>query len=211
MSEAYLTRVKVSLHMVFNYAVQNNLIVVNPTLGVKIPKTGLNENRALTQEEELRLLAAVRNFNKPFMFIVVVALYTGCRKGELFALKWRHIDCENRTIKIDSQLIREYTPFIEGETKTVYQSKNPKTKNAKRLIHMIEPLAIEFMEYKRNQLKWKEERGFVHSRLFILTHRKNTVSETVSAVFCTDEYCCIYAQNAPDFVPKSGALVPIFN
>jgi integrase len=94
MSEAYLTRVKVFLHMIFNYAVQNNLIVVNPTLGVKIPKIGLNENRALTQEGELRLLAAVRDFNKPFMFIVVVALYTGCRKGELFALKWRHIDFE---------------------------------------------------------------------------------------------------------------------
>ena len=51
-SEAYLTRIKVFLHMVFDYAVRNNLIVVNPTLGVKIPKTGLNENRALTKEEE---------------------------------------------------------------------------------------------------------------------------------------------------------------
>lgn len=175
MSEAYLTRIKVFLHMVFNYAILNKLIVVNPTLGVKIPKTGLNENRALTQEEELRLLAAVRNFNKPFTFIVVVALYTGCRKGELFALKWRHIDFENRTIKIDSQLIREYTPFIEAETKTVYQPKNPKTKNSKRLIHMIEPLAAEFMEYKNNQLKWKEERGFVHSEDdYVFTSRVNT-------------------------------------
>ena len=145
MSGAYLTRVKVFLHMVFNYAVQNNLIVVNPTLGVKIPKTGLNKNRALTQEEELRLLSAVRDFNKPFMFIVVVALYTGCRKGELFALKWRHIDFENRTIKIDSQLIREYTPFVHGKAKTVYTPKDPKTKNSKRLIHMIEPLAMELM------------------------------------------------------------------
>ena len=175
MSEAYLTRVKVFLHMVFNYAVQNNLIVVNPTLGVKIPKTGLNENRSLTKEEELRLLQAARDFIKLFMFIVVVALYTGCRKGELFALKWRHIDFENRTIKIDSQLIREYTPFIEGETKTVYQPKNPKTKNSKRLIHMIEPLAIEFMAYKRKQLKWKEEHGFTHSEDdFVFASRVNT-------------------------------------
>ncbi len=59
MSEAYLTRVKVFLHMVFNYAILNKLIVVNPTLGVKIPKTGPNENRSLTKEEELRLLQAV--------------------------------------------------------------------------------------------------------------------------------------------------------
>ena len=175
MSEAYLTRVKVLLHMVFNYAVQNNLIVVNPTLGVKIPKTGLNENRSLTKEEELRLLAAARDFKKPFMFIVVVALYTGCRKGELFALKWRHIDFENRTIKIDSQLIREYTPFIEGETKTVYQPKKPKTKNSKRFIHMIEPLAAELMEYKINQLKWKADHGFTHSEEdFVFASRINT-------------------------------------
>lgn len=152
-SEAYLTRIKVFLHMVFDYAVRNNLTVVNPTLGVKIPKTGLNENRALTQEEELRLLTAVREFGKPLMFIVVVALYTGCRKGELMGLKWRHIDFENRAIKIDSQLVREYTPFIEGETKTVYVPKSPKTKNSKRVIHMIEPLTQEFIEYKRNHLQ----------------------------------------------------------
>ena len=174
-SEAYLTRIKVFLHMVFDYAVRNNLIVVNPTLGVKIPKTGLNENRALTKEEELRLLTAVREFGKPLMFIVVVALYTGCRKGELMGLKWRHIDFENRAIKIDSQLVREYTPFIEGETKTVYVPKSPKTKNSKRVIHMIEPLAQEFIEYKRNHLQWKAERGFVHSEDdFVFPSRNNT-------------------------------------
>lgn len=175
MSEATLTRVKVFLHMIFNYAILNKLIVVNPTLGVKIPKTGLNENRALTQEEELRLLEVVRDCGKPIMFIVVVALYAGCRKGELFALKWRHIDFENRAIKIDSQLIREYTPFIQGETKTAYTPKDPKTKNSKRLIHIIEPLAVEFMEYKSNQLKWKEERGFVHSEDdYVFPSRINT-------------------------------------
>ena len=91
----------------------------------------MNENRALTKEEELRLLTAVREFGKPLMFIVVVALYTGCRKGELMGLKWRHIDFENRAIKIDSQLVRQYTPFIEGETKTVYVPKSPKTKKLK--------------------------------------------------------------------------------
>lgn len=161
--------------MVFDYAVRNNLIVVNPSLGVKIPKTGLNENRALTKEEELRQLTAVREFGKPLMFIVVVALYTGCRKGELMGLKWRHIDFENRAIKIDSQLVREYTPFIEGETKTLYVPKAPKTKNSKRVIHMIEPLAQEFIEHKRKHLQWKAERGFVHSEDdFVFPSRTNT-------------------------------------
>lgn len=81
----------------------------------------------------------------------------------------------HRTIKIDSQLIREYTPFIEGETKTVYTPKDPKPKNSKRLIHIIEPLAVEFMEYKNNQLKRKEEHGFVHSEDdYVFSSRINT-------------------------------------
>ena len=93
----------------------------------------------------------------------------------LMGLKWRHIDFENRAIKIDSQLVREYTPFIEGETKTVYIPKAPKTKNSKRVIHMIEPLAQEFIEYKRNHLQWKAERGFVHSEDdFVFPSRNNT-------------------------------------
>ena len=120
---------------------------------------------------------------------MVVALYTGCRKGELFALKCRHIDFENRTIKIDSQFIREYTPFVEDETKTVYTSKDPKTKNSKRLIRMIEPLAMEFMEYKNNQLKWKEEHGFENPEDdYVFSSRINTAYDTaMSRTLQTDE------------------------
>ena len=44
-----------------------------------------------------------------------------------------------------------------------YDTKQPKTKNAKRTIHMIEPLAKEFEEYKEKLLQWKAENGFVHS------------------------------------------------
>ena len=44
-----------------------------------------------------------------------------------------------------------------------YETKQPKTKNAKRTIHMIEPLAKEFEEYKVKLLQWKAENGFVHS------------------------------------------------
>ena len=43
-----------------------------------------------------------------------------------------------------------------------YDTKQPKTKNAKRTIHMIEPLAKEFEEYKEKLLQWKAENGFVH-------------------------------------------------
>ena len=40
---------------------------------------------------------------------------------------------------------------------------------------MIEPLALEFIEYKNNQLKWKEDHGFTHSEEdFVFASRINT-------------------------------------
>ena len=47
LSENYLTRLRTFMHMVFEYAVQNNLITHNPANGVRIPKTGIFENRAI--------------------------------------------------------------------------------------------------------------------------------------------------------------------
>ena len=60
LSENYLTRLRTFMHMVFEYAVQNNLITHNPANGVRIPKTGIFENRAITKEEADRLIQAVK-------------------------------------------------------------------------------------------------------------------------------------------------------
>ena len=88
LSQNYLLRIRMFLHMVFEYAVQNNLIYKNPVKGIRIPKTGIHENRALTIEEQARLIETVKQFNRPVMFCVIVALYTGCRRGEILGLRW---------------------------------------------------------------------------------------------------------------------------
>ena len=49
---------------------------------------------------------------------------------------------------MNKQLVREYKINIGGEAKMHYDTKQPKTKNTKRTIHMIEPLAKKFEEYK---------------------------------------------------------------
>ncbi len=60
LSENYLTRLRTFMHMVFGSAVQNNLITHNPANDVRIPKTGIFENRAITKEEADRLIQAVK-------------------------------------------------------------------------------------------------------------------------------------------------------
>lgn len=60
LSQNHLTRIRTFLHMIFDYAIQNSLIIHNPTTGVRIPQTGIYENRALTHEEAKRLIQIAR-------------------------------------------------------------------------------------------------------------------------------------------------------
>lgn len=57
--------------------------------------------RILTREEELRLLAACENrYRKHLRPIVICALDTGMRRGEIFGLKWSDVDFEERVLTI---------------------------------------------------------------------------------------------------------------
>ena len=50
--------------------------------------------RSLTQEEASRLVAAAMGSHYEYEALIVVALRTGMRQGELAALKWQDIDLE---------------------------------------------------------------------------------------------------------------------
>ena len=137
MSESHLLRLRNLLHMIFEYAIQNNMIIHNPTKGIRIPKTGVFENRSLTQDEVVRLINTVHNSNDIVMFAIILCLFTGLRRSEVLGLKLSNIDFKNRTITIEHQLVREYKLNTTDETKTRFEPKCPKTKNAKRSIHII--------------------------------------------------------------------------
>ena len=174
-SESHLCRLRNFMHMIFEYAIQNNMILHNPTNGVRIPKTGINENRALTPEEIVRLINAVHNSDHLVTFCIIVCLFTGLRKGELLGLKWHNVDFENRTITIEHQLVREYKINSTDDAKTRYVPKTTKTKNSKRTIHMIEPLAKEFEEYKCKLLEQQAKRGIPYSEdNYVFPTRNNT-------------------------------------
>jgi integrase len=57
--------------------------------------------RILTREEEQRLLAACENrYQKHLRSILICALDTGMRRGEIFGLKWSDVDFEERVLTI---------------------------------------------------------------------------------------------------------------
>ena len=64
---------------------------------VKFLKEPKGKDRILTEEEEVRLLEAVRLTTKSQHLepIIITALNTGMRKGEILNLKWSNVDFKN--------------------------------------------------------------------------------------------------------------------
>ncbi len=73
----------------------------NPVLKIRKPKPPPGRSRRLTQAEEFKLLrAAARHSNPHFYPIVVMALETACRQGELLNAQWEHVNWEKRTLHL---------------------------------------------------------------------------------------------------------------
>jgi integrase len=81
--------------MVFNKAVEWGKLDQNPAARVRKLPEPPPVDRILTKDETSRLLAAAGERIRP---IIITALATGLRRGELFALRWKDIDFDRRLI-----------------------------------------------------------------------------------------------------------------
>ncbi len=91
------------LRRMFNVAVSNGWLMKNPfEMGDSLinPSDEKQRERILTKEEEEKLLAACFGPRAHLRSIIVCALDTGMRRGEIFKLKWSDIDFENGIINI---------------------------------------------------------------------------------------------------------------
>ncbi len=83
----------------FQMAVDLGKIAKNPCHGmvVKVPEP---DKKVLTNTEVETFLREARATNHRFYPIWVVALYTGMRSGELYALRWSDVHFERETIRV---------------------------------------------------------------------------------------------------------------
>ena len=67
--------------------------LTNPVLAVRKPAASRPRERRLVGDEEARLLASCADWLRP---MVILALETGMRKGEILALRWENVDLAKR-------------------------------------------------------------------------------------------------------------------
>jgi integrase len=128
-----------------NRAVEQQILARNPAaaLGRRLPKVELKEMATLSAEQAARLLDAIRH-NRIY-WPVVLALATGARRGEILALRWRHIDLDRGVVTIAQSL--------EETRGGVLRFKAPKTDRARSV-----PLpAFAVVELRRHKIEQAEE------------------------------------------------------
>jgi integrase len=91
------------LQRIFNVAQEEGWVLRNP---FKLGKSLISQaderkrERILTRDEELRLLEACTGRRSHLRPIILCALDTGMRQGEILKLRWRDVDLENGVITI---------------------------------------------------------------------------------------------------------------
>lgn len=102
-AKATVNREIACLKCMFNKAILWGKAKENPITKVQLFKEDNTIVRYLSEDERQRLLNACKISDAPYLYpIVILALNSGMRKGEILNLKWGDIDLANRFIHIET-------------------------------------------------------------------------------------------------------------
>lgn len=74
----------------------------NPVEYVRKPKLPQGRDRRLVDDEETRLLAACQAINPELRDIVLFAIETAMRQGEIMGMTWDNVDIKRRTVTLEN-------------------------------------------------------------------------------------------------------------
>lgn len=140
-------KIKVILKDMLQRAVEDHMLINNPVGGVKLRSEKQVKAKALTIEEQETFFEYCKNTFYDNLFNV--AVNTGLRPGELFALNLSDIDLENGYIDVNKTLV--YQKYLDDEHKT-FHVEPPKTKQSYRKV----PINSMCREYLMRQIELKK-------------------------------------------------------
>jgi integrase len=137
--------IRASINGVLSYAIELELIESNPMRDVVLKyKKNPFEIDPLTESEAHLVLEQTKGFmGGKYYPVILCALRTGMRIGEIQALKWDDIDFENRQIEVQ----RSYRKGRMTDTK------NHKRRKVDMSLHLTETLKAHRTAQKRDALK----------------------------------------------------------
>lgn len=160
LSYGTIDSIKNTIRSLFHYAVSPcGIIATNPADGVRLPKDrkGKKEAHVFSKKE---LDAIFSRFDKEhdFYIPIMIMYHTGCRIGEVLALKWEDVDLDHDVIHVHATM-----------TESGVISPIPKTKSSNRYIVFSSKLHTILDERLRQQ----EELSYMIDRKFPLVCCRN--------------------------------------
>lgn len=158
-----ISLLKSLLNDMFEKAIGNGFIPINPTRAIVMPKKEKYEPRFLTEEEQEMFLEVAKEYYHYDIFCVNLSM--GARIGELLGLKWTDIDFDKKTIHIQRTL--HYAKVTDDEPCHFFFT-TPKTEDSNRIIPLLPETEAILRRVKKKQLRnrmlfasvWKEEGEF---------------------------------------------------
>ena len=102
-SKSYIQKVKNTINLVFQWGIDHRLIrevYISPVNGIKIDLREEKFPEILNLTEIRIFLFEAKRRNHPWYEVWALALLTGMRSGELYALEWNDIDFENKLLRV---------------------------------------------------------------------------------------------------------------
>ena len=125
-----LNKIRVLLIDMLDRAMEDNLLVKNPTRGVRLPiNKPQNEVKALTREDQKAFFEC--SAGTFYYNLFGVAINTGLRPGELFALTENDIDLTKNEIKVTKTLLYQK---LDGDEQKEFHIDLPKTQSSNRTV-----------------------------------------------------------------------------
>ncbi len=144
-----------ALHRALEDAVKQGLVARNVAKLVSPPRIDRYDAHTLTVEQAEKLLEAARGSRLDALLIL--ALTTGMRRGELLALRWDDIDFKQGLVSVHRTMIRVGGyGYVEGE---------PKTRSSRRRIVLpgvaLEALRVHWIQQEQIRVnageKWQDK------------------------------------------------------
>jgi integrase len=127
---------------------RHDLIVRNVAASEQPPKVERKEVVALDRDQVKLLVGRLRGH--AMYPIVIVALFTGVRRGELLALKWHRVDLDSKKITVCEAV---------EETRRGIRFKTPKTDSGTRDVSLPEIVVETLREHRKQQLELRMRLG----------------------------------------------------
>lgn len=147
LSPKSIQEIYTTISMALNKAIKWGYITNNPNLLIEKPKVKQKEVQCYSPEEVEILIKVLKNEPIKYQAIVMLALDSGARRGELTGLTWNDVDFEKSLININktTQYLPNYGIF----------EKSTKSETSNRIIYITDTTKKILKKYQIEQFEKK--------------------------------------------------------